>query len=136
MKIPVWTNRFSGRLQRRDALALMIPEKGVRCIFLWTDPPVAVKEITALAREIGSQVTLQEFTVKDVQKVSTADRVCIFTITDLKKVEGLLTGNYSNAFFLVHFESVVNTYVELRPFRVNAGAAHAYILMLAARLFR
>ncbi|MBN1474181.1 MAG: 3-dehydroquinate synthase II, partial [Syntrophaceae bacterium] len=38
-------------------------------------------------------------------------------------------GNYSNAFFLVHSESVENPYVEPRPFRVNAGAVHAYILM-------
>jgi len=41
----------------------------------------------------------------------------------------MLIGNYSNAFFLVHSESVENPYVEPRPFRVNAGAVHAYILM-------
>jgi len=29
----------------------------------------------------------------------------------------------------VHSESVENPYVEPRPFRVNAGAVHAYIMM-------
>jgi 3-dehydroquinate synthase II len=31
--------------------------------------------------------------------------------------------------FLVHSESVENPYVEPRPFRVNAGAIHAYTLL-------
>jgi len=40
--------------------------------------------------------------------------------------EGMLVGNSSNALFLVHAESVSNPYVSPRPFRVNAGAVHAY----------
>jgi len=57
-----------------------------------------VKEIVAFAKGIGSQLVLQEFVIKDVQKVSMGDRVCIDTITDMKLGEGMLIGNYSNAF--------------------------------------
>ena len=57
------------------------------------------------------------------------DRVCIDTCSAMTIGEGMLIGNYSNAFFLVHAESVENPYVEPRPFRVNAGAVHAYIMM-------
>jgi len=32
-------------------------------------------------------------------------------------------------FFLVHSESIENPYVSPRPFRVNAGAVHAYVLL-------
>lgn len=110
-------------------VALTILETGVWGVLIRTDNPAVVKEITAFAKGIGSQLTVCEFTIKDVQKVSMGDRVCIDTITDMKPGEGMLIGNYSNAFFLVHSESVENPYVEPRPFRVNAGAVHAYILM-------
>jgi len=110
-------------------VALTILEKGVWGILIRTDQPAVVKEIVKYAKGIGSQLTLQEFIIKDIQKVSMGDRVCIDTITDMKLGEGMLIGNYSNAFFLVHSESVENPYVEPRPFRVNAGAVHAYILM-------
>ncbi len=110
-------------------VALTILEKGVWGILIRTDQPAVVKEIVKYAKGIGSQLALQEFIIKDIQKVSMGDRVCIDTITDMKLGEGMLVGNYSNAFFLVHSESVENPYVEPRPFRVNAGAVHAYILM-------
>ena len=110
-------------------VALTILEKGVWGVLIRTDSPAVVKEITSFAKGIGSQLDILEFTIKDVQKVSMGDRVCIDTITDMKQGEGMLIGNYSNAFFLVHSESVENPYVEPRPFRVNAGAVHAYILM-------
>ncbi len=110
-------------------VALTILEKGVWGVLVRTDNPAIIKEIVKFAKSIGSQVTLQEFVIKDIQKVSMGDRVCIDTITDMKLGEGMLIGNYSNAFFLVHSESVENPYVEPRPFRVNAGAVHAYILM-------
>ena len=42
--------------------------------------------------------------------------------------EGMLVGNTSSAFFLVHAETVETPYVATRPFRVNAGAVHAYVL--------
>ncbi|MEN6374664.1 MAG: 3-dehydroquinate synthase II [Smithella sp.] len=110
-------------------VALTILEKGVWGVLIRTDSPAVVKDITSFAKGIGSQLDILEFTIKDVQKVSMGDRVCIDTITDMKQGEGMLIGNYSNAFFLVHSESVENPYVEPRPFRVNAGAVHAYILM-------
>ena len=110
-------------------VALTILEKGVWGILIRTETPAVVKEIVNFAKGIGSLLPLQEFIIKDVQKVSMGDRVCIDTITDMKLGEGMLIGNYSNAFFLVHSESVENPYVEPRPFRVNAGAVHAYIMM-------
>jgi len=42
--------------------------------------------------------------------------------------EGMLVGNTASGFFLVHSESIDNPYVASRPFRVNAGAVHAYTL--------
>jgi 3-dehydroquinate synthase II len=42
--------------------------------------------------------------------------------------EGMLVGNTASGFFLIHSESIDNPYVASRPFRVNAGAVHAYTL--------
>jgi 3-dehydroquinate synthase II len=115
--------------KEESKVALTILEIGVWGVLIRTDNPAVVKEITSYAHGIGSQLDIREFIIKDVQKVSMGDRVCIDTITDMKLGEGMLIGNYSNAFFLVHSESVGNPYVEPRPFRVNAGAVHAYVLM-------
>lgn len=41
----------------------------------------------------------------------------------------MLVGNSSSALFLVHGETLESGYVAARPFRVNAGAVHAYILL-------
>jgi len=41
----------------------------------------------------------------------------------------MLIGNTSSGFLLVHAETLENPYVAPRPFRVNAGAVHAYIMM-------
>ena len=40
----------------------------------------------------------------------------------------MLVGNTASGFFLVHSETIDNPYVASRPFRVNAGAVHAYTL--------
>ena len=41
----------------------------------------------------------------------------------------MLVGNSGSAYFLVHSESLETPYVAPRPFRVNAGAVHAYVLL-------
>jgi len=56
------------------------------------------------------------------------DRSCLDTCTQMDLGEGMLVGNTASGFFLVHSESVENPYVAARPFRVNAGAVHAYTL--------
>lgn len=41
----------------------------------------------------------------------------------------MLIGSSSNCLFLIQSESEDNGYVAARPFRVNAGAVHSYILV-------
>jgi 3-dehydroquinate synthase II len=57
------------------------------------------------------------------------DRVCVDTCSMLEDGQGMLMGNTSSAMLLVHAETLENPYVAPRPFRVNAGAVHAYILL-------
>jgi len=53
--------------------------------------------------------------------------VCVDTASLMVPGEGMLIGSQSNGLFLVHSESEESPYVAARPFRVNAGAVHAYI---------
>jgi 3-dehydroquinate synthase II len=55
------------------------------------------------------------------------DRVCVDTTSILKPGQGLLVGDSSAGMFLVHAENVETPYCDPRPFRVNAGAVHAYV---------
>ena len=61
------------------------------------------------------------------------DRVCVDTCTQMEPGQGMLVGNTTEGFLLVHSESIENPYVAARPFRVNAGAVHAYALCPGGR---
>lgn len=67
--------------------------------------------------------------VVSVRPIDMGDRVCIDTCTMMEPGEGMLIGSSSNCLFLVQSESEDNGYVAPRPFRVNAGAVHSYILV-------
>ncbi|HVP95908.1 3-dehydroquinate synthase II [Methanoregula sp.] len=110
-------------------LALHVLEKGVYGILLKTTDPAVVKAVAALIKNASGSVRLVPFTVTKIVPVGMGDRVCVDTCSMLADGDGMLMGNTSSAMLLVHAETLENPYVAPRPFRVNAGAVHAYILM-------
>ena len=78
-------------------------------------------------------IRLNEGEIISVTKLITGDRICIDTITNMVNGEGMLVGDYSNGMILVNSESLENPYVASRPFRVNAGAVHCYIMTPGGR---
>ena len=110
-------------------LALHVLEKGVYGILLVTTDPAVVKAVAALTKSATGSVSLIPFTVTKIQPVGMGDRVCVDTCSMLVDGDGMLMGNTSSAMLLVHAETLENPYVAPRPFRVNAGAVHAYILL-------
>ena len=110
-------------------LALHVLERGVYGILLKTHDPAVVKAVSSLLKSSGGKVGLIPFTVTKIQHVGMGDRVCVDTCTIMAESEGMLMGNTSSAMLLVHAETLENPYVAPRPFRVNAGAVHAYILL-------
>ncbi len=109
--------------------AFGILEKGVDGIIITEQDPKKVREIINQLRSEKGRIELVEFEIEDVIPVGMGDRVCVDTCTNMGKGEGMLVGNSSQALFLVHSESIENPYVEPRPFRVNAGPVHAYIMV-------
>jgi 3-dehydroquinate synthase II len=89
-----------------------------------------VKKTKELVDELSSEkLKLVPVTVKSLKPVGMGDRVCVDTASMFQVGEGLLVGSQSNALFLVHSETLETEYVSSRPFRVNAGAVHAYVRM-------
>jgi len=110
-------------------LALTVLERGVAGILLATKVPGVVRDVAKLVKAATGQVNLIPFTISKIHPVGMGDRVCVDTCTMLSDGEGMLMGNTSSAMLLVHAETLENPYVAPRPFRVNAGAVHAYILL-------
>jgi len=110
-------------------MAIHVLEKGVYGILLKTTDPAIVKSVGALIKASTGTVALVPFTVTKIVPVGMGDRVCVDTCSILSDGEGMLMGNTSSAMLLVHAETLENPYVAPRPFRVNAGAVHAYILL-------
>jgi len=67
--------------------------------------------------------------VTSIRPLGLGDRVCVDTCSLLRTGEGMLVGNSAAGLFLVHAETLESGYVPARPFRVNAGAVHAYIYL-------
>jgi len=105
-----------------------ILEKGVDGIVLVTDDPSEIKRAANAVHGYAEAVPLVRAKITRVKALGMGDRVCLDTCTNMQPGEGMLIGNTSSAFFLVHSESIETPYVATRPFRVNAGAVHAYVL--------
>ncbi len=105
-----------------------ILEKGVDGVVVKNRDPGEARKIVELVHGIAPPVELLSAKITRVEPSGMGDRVCIDTCSNMVIGQGMLIGNTSSAFFLVHSESLENAYVAARPFRVNASAVHAYIL--------
>ena len=110
-------------------LALETMEHGTDGILLCPHEINQIKKVAELMEEIQSEdYQLKAATVTKVEPVGIGDRVCVDTCSMMQVGEGMLVGSYSQGLFLVHSESMESEYVASRPFRVNAGPVHAYVM--------
>ncbi|HEC56653.1 MAG TPA: 3-dehydroquinate synthase II [Candidatus Syntrophoarchaeum butanivorans] len=111
-------------------LALETLEHGADGVLLDADDPAEIKRVMGVVEEIEKgRVPLTPAKVIQVKQLGMGDRVCVDTCSLMETGEGMLIGSASDALFLVHAETEESPYVASRPFRVNAGAVHAYILV-------
>lgn len=110
-------------------LALGILERGVDTLIVLPEAMPQLREIINLSVNGLKSVSLEKAIICDIHPVGLGHRVCVDTMSVLKFGQGMLTGNSSGFTFLVHAETQQNTYVNARPFRINAGAVHAYAMM-------
>lgn len=103
-------------------------ELGVDGVLVDSDDPDAIRGAVAARDEAQRErLDLGWAEVTAVEPVGSADRVCVDTGSLFDHDEGLLVGSMSRGLFFVHAETADSPYVASRPFRVNAGAVHAYV---------
>lgn len=71
---------------------------------------------------------LVDVVVTGLTDAGPGDRVCIDLTQNLEPGAGALIGSTARGFALIHAETLESEYVAARPFRVNAGAVHQYVM--------
>ncbi|GHH19715.1 3-dehydroquinate synthase II family protein [Streptomyces lanatus] len=84
--------------------------------------------LSELLRTSTPDLDLTTLTVESIEHNGLGDRVCVDTCTHFEKDEGILVGSYAHGFVLCVSETHPLPYMPTRPFRVNAGALHSYVL--------
>ncbi|MDD4332334.1 MAG: 3-dehydroquinate synthase II [Methanosarcinaceae archaeon] len=111
-------------------LAFQTLEGGADGVLLDSADPDEIKKTVRLARELElGKVELQNATLTRIKPLGLGERVCVDTCNLMHPGEGMLIGSKANGMFLVNSESEDSPYVAARPFRVNAGAVHSYIMV-------
>ena len=110
-------------------LALETMEHGSDGVLLSSNDGNEIRKLGELIEKTSQEMyELKEATVTKVESVGLGDRVCVDTCSMMEVGEGMLIGSFASGLFLVHSESLESEYVASRPFRVNAGAVHAYVM--------
>ncbi|MFD8493030.1 3-dehydroquinate synthase II family protein [Amycolatopsis sp. NPDC059657] len=110
------------------SIVVDVLERGSEGILL---APKDAGEVFALVRMLEAQspeLALATLTVDRIEHHGLGDRVCVDTCSHFGEDEGILVGSYSTGFILCCSETHPLPYMPTRPFRVNAGALHSYVL--------
>lgn len=109
-------------------LAAGILECGVQLIVVLPEGMGELKRIISELKLSQGSLDLEIARITEVRNAGLGHRVCVDTLSLLKRGQGMLIGNSSAFTFLVHAETEHNEYVAARPFRINAGGVHAYAI--------
>ena len=113
--------------KKEACLALSTMECGAAGICLEATRIKDIKEVAEVFFASNQEkITLKRAVITRVADAGMADRVCVDTTSILAKGSGALVGDSSSGMVLIHNENIENEFVAARPFRVNAGAVHAY----------
>ena len=110
-------------------LALETMEHGSDGVLLSSNDGNEIRKLGDLIEKTSKEIyDLKVATITKVESVGLGDRVCVDTCSIMEVGEGMLIGSFASGLFMVHSESLESEYVASRPFRVNAGAVHAYVM--------
>ena len=104
-------------------------ERGADGVLFVPEKLEELGKLRKLVEDTSPKLDLKEGKITALRQLGLGDRVCIDTCSMLNIGEGMLIGNQSSCLFMIHSETLESEYAASRPFRVNAGPVHAYILM-------
>ena len=105
--------------------AFTVLERGVDGVVV---PASSLASLNGTKSHSSQTFSLVPARVTRVVDAGLGDRACVDTTSQLRIGEGMLVGSRASFFFLVHGETITSEYIPPRPFRVNAGALHSYII--------
>jgi 3-dehydroquinate synthase II len=109
--------------------ALTVLESGLSGVVLAADDPTEILTVgDIIRRALPPELKLSPARITAVTPVGMGDRVCVDAAALFGSGEGLLVGDQAAALFLVAAETAENPFTPPRPFRVNAGGVHHYVL--------
>ena len=82
-----------------------------------------------IVNEKSSKLELIPVKITNIEAQGIGERICIDTTSLLEEGEGMLCGSVAKSLALIHAETIDSEFVPTRPFRVNAGSIHSYIMM-------
>jgi 3-dehydroquinate synthase II len=110
--------------------ALGALEHGADLVIVDVHEPAEVDRLEHLIEGLlPSTLEWDRLTLGSVGPVGVGDRVLVDTTSLLAPEEGMLVGSAAAFLFHVASEAEGSGFSRPRPFRVNAGAAHSYVLM-------
>lgn len=109
--------------------ALGILEKGVAFLVITAKDPQSIKTAVTAGKQPTINLELAKARITEIKPIGLGHRMCVDTISLLETGQGMLVGNSSAFSFLINAETEANPYVAPRPFRINAGAVHSYVLL-------
>lgn len=102
-------------------------ERGPAAVLVAAADVAMVGELSrALLAGDTVQIDLREAEVVRTESIGMGTRACVDTVSLFDADEGILTGSTSGGGILVCAEVHYLPYMNLRPFRVNAGGIHMY----------
>ena len=117
-------------------------EQGVDALVISSEPAMLEAALSVKAQRLERHEPDQSFetaavdslqlaplSVESVEQAGLGDRYCLDFLSSFSQGEGILVGSSARTLFLVHSETIPSTFVPTRPFRVNAGAPHTYVMM-------
>ena len=126
-------NRSTAIIKKVDTLenaiiAFGVMEKGSDGVLISTEKMDEVIEVDKyMTQERITKMKLVNAKVLEVKHIGMGERACIDTVNLLKQNEGIIVGSTSRGGILISSETHYLPYMDLRPFRVNAGAIHSYV---------
>lgn len=115
------------------AIVLECLEHGSDGVLMAPSDATDVFQLARLLEATSPPLELTTLTVEALTHNGLGDRVCVDTASHFREDEGILVGSFSSGFILCCSETHPLPYMPTRPFRVNAGALHSYVLGPANR---
>lgn len=109
-------------------VAFGVLERGSDGVMLATDDIGEVALASQyLAKVSRKSIDLETLVVEEVRHIGMGIRGCVDTCDLMTQDEGMIVGSTSSGGIFVCSETHYLPYMNLRPFRVNAGAVHSYV---------